>query len=146
MFHCGFANATRIFCVDLIGRSWRTWKTNQVTLTWWIYYNLNKIIHVYLGPLHTQAKSRDHGIVRAQRKVSRGLFNIPRHGPSIIVWSHMWPGPQPNAISMNLYSCGASHMVKSNKSTVMNVWSAMVSRFCVRPTLKRWFSKIIQDH
>ena len=26
----------------------------------------------YLGPLHTQAKSRDHEIVRAQKKVSKG--------------------------------------------------------------------------
>jgi hypothetical protein len=26
------------------------------------------------------------------------------HGPSSVVWSHMWPGPQLNVISMNFYS------------------------------------------
>jgi hypothetical protein len=26
--------------------------------------------------------------------------------PQGVVWSHMWPGPQPNAISMNSYTCG----------------------------------------
>jgi hypothetical protein len=27
---------------------------------------------------------------------------------------------------------------------VVGIWSAMVSRFCVSPTSKRWFLKIIQ--
>jgi hypothetical protein len=35
-------------------------------------------------------------------------------------------------------------MIKENKSTVVNIQSAMVSQFCVRPASKRWFSKIIQ--
>ena len=39
--------------------------------------------------------------------------------------SHMWPDPQLHAISMNFYSCGSS-------------------RFCDRPTYKRWFLKIVQ--
>ena len=34
------------------------------------------------------------------------------HGSSNVVGTHMWLGPQPNAISMNSYSCGASHMIK----------------------------------
>ena len=34
------------------------------------------------------------------------------HGPSSVVWSHMWPGPQPNAISMYVYPLGSSHMIK----------------------------------
>ena len=66
------------------------------------------------------------------------------HGSSSVVWSHMWPGPQPNAISMNFYLCGSSRMIKYNKSKVMSILSAMVSRFCVRPTSKSWFLKIIQ--
>jgi hypothetical protein len=66
------------------------------------------------------------------------------HGPSSVLWSHMWPGPQPNAISMNFSSCGSVHMIKWNKPTVVTVWSPMVSRFCVRPTSKRWFLKIVQ--
>jgi hypothetical protein len=48
-------------------------------------------------------------------------------------------GPQPNAISMDFYLCGSSHMIKQNKSMVVIVQSAVVSRFCVRPTFKRWF-------
>ena len=27
---------------------------------------------------------------------------------------------------------------------IVSVWSDMVSRFCVRPTFKRWFFKMIQ--
>ena len=34
------------------------------------------------------------------------------HRPSSVMWSHMWPGPQPNATSMNFYSCGSSCMIK----------------------------------
>ena len=30
------------------------------------------------------------------------------------------------------------------KSMIVSVHIAMVSRFCVRPTYKRWFSKIVQ--
>ena len=52
--------------------------------------------------------------------------------------------PQPNAILINFSSCGSSHMIKYNKSTVVSVRSATVSWFCVRPTSKRWFLKIIQ--
>ena len=33
-------------------------------------------------------------------------------GPSSVVWSHMWPGSRPNAISMNFYSCRSSRMIK----------------------------------
>jgi hypothetical protein len=35
-------------------------------------------------------------------------------------------------------------MMKKNNPTVVSVRSAVVSRFCVRPTSKRWFLKIIQ--
>ena len=35
-----------------------------------------------------------------------------RHGPSSVVWSHMRLGPQSNAISMNFYTRGSSHMIK----------------------------------
>ena len=71
------------------------------------------------GPLHTRAKSRDHEFVRAHKKVSKGHRpNTPLkscdcdHGPSSVMWSHMWPGPQPNAISMSYHPCGSSHMIK----------------------------------
>ena len=32
----------------------------------------NHLLEVGLGALHTRAKSREHGIVRAQKKVSKG--------------------------------------------------------------------------
>ena len=35
-------------------------------------------------------------------------------------------------------------MIKQNKSVVVSVGSAMVSRFGVRPTSKRWFLKIVR--
>ena len=69
------------------------------------------------------------------------------HGPSSVVWSHIWLGPQPNAIWMNCYSCGSSHVMKDNKSTIVSVRSAMVLWLCVRPTSKTWFWKISpSDH
>ena len=34
------------------------------------------------------------------------------HKSSSVMWSHMWPGPQPNAITMNFYLCKSSHMIK----------------------------------
>jgi hypothetical protein len=104
-----------------------------------------------LGPLHTWAKSRDHEIVRAQKKVSKSCPNTSLTSYSVVmdqfssvVWSHMWLGPQPNAISIYFYSCGLSHTIKENKSAVVSIWSAMVFRFCGRPISKRWFFKIIQ--
>ena len=42
------------------------------------------------------------------------------------------------------YSSGSSHMMKCNKSIVVRFRSAMVTRFCDRPTSKRWFLKIVQ--
>jgi hypothetical protein len=41
---------------------------------------MKKIVQ-YLGPLHTQAKSRDHDIVRAQKEVSKGP---PKHTSKIM--------------------------------------------------------------
>jgi len=37
-----------------------------------------------LGPLHTRAKSRDHEIVRAQKKVSKGRPNTPPKSCSVV--------------------------------------------------------------
>jgi hypothetical protein len=44
---------------------------------------------------------------------------------------------------MDFDSCGSSHMINENKPMVVSVWSAMVSRFYVMPTSKRWFLKIV---
>ena len=40
--------------------------------------------NVCLGPLHTRAKSRDHEIVRAQRKCPKA---VPIHLQNHVVWS-----------------------------------------------------------
>ena len=64
---------------------------------------------------------------------------------TIVVWSHMVTGPLTKCcvqwISIHAES---SHMRKYNKSMVVSVWSAMVFWFCVGPTSKRWFFKIVQ--
>ena len=41
-------------------------------------------LHEDLGPLHTQAKCRDHEIVRAQKKVSKGRPKIPPKSCSVV--------------------------------------------------------------
>ena len=51
------------------------------------------------------AKSRDHEIVRSQRKVSRGGPPTPPKASSVIT------GPPANAVSMAIYSCRVSHMI-----------------------------------
>ena len=48
------------------------------------------------------------------------------HAPSSVVWSRMWPGPHPNAISMDFYSYRPSRMIKYNKPTVVSIQSATV--------------------
>jgi hypothetical protein len=35
-------------------------------------------------------------------------------------------------------------MIKFNKPTIVSIWSAMVSRLCVRLTSKMYFLKIVQ--
>ena len=48
----------------------------------------NHLLEVGLGALHTRAKSREHGIVRAQKKVSKGRPMADQqcgHRPSSVV-------------------------------------------------------------
>ena len=77
--------------------------------------------------------------------------HVVGHGPSRVVWSHMRPNPQPNAISMNFYYCMSSHMITQNHvvQSVLCYERGLECHvswwFCVRPTTsKRWFFKIIQ--
>ena len=44
-----------------------------------------------------------------------------------------------------LFMRGSSRMIYYNKSTVVRFQNAMVSEFCVRPTSKKWFLKIVQE-
>ena len=47
MFHdCRFASATRVFCVNIIHRSWRTWKWNQITPTYFVLYSFYSHVQV----------------------------------------------------------------------------------------------------
>ena len=89
------------------------------------------------GPLHTRAKSRNHEIRGAQKNCQKANLKDTSeimyggHGPSSVVWSHMWLGTQPNVQSMNFYSCMIlTHDKIFKKSTVVKFWSAMVSRLC----------------
>ena len=43
----------------------------------------------HLGPLHTRAKSRDHEIVRAQMKVSKGRPNTPPKSCGVVTDSQV---------------------------------------------------------
>jgi hypothetical protein len=80
------------------------------------------LVHVRepLGPLHTRAKSRDHEIVRAQMKVSKGHRSNtpPKSSCSVVTGPRVYcevicdRSPRPNASSMIVYSCRPSHMIK----------------------------------
>jgi hypothetical protein len=60
-------------------------KVDGVELKWYMYINTTQTIIVSTrGPLHTRAKSRDHEIVRAQSKVSKGRPNIPPKSCSVV--------------------------------------------------------------
>ena len=67
-----------------------------------------------IGPLHTQAKSRDHEIVSPEESVQRPSQHTSK---TMVVWSRirvksMGPVPLPNVILKEFYSCGSSRMVK----------------------------------
>ena len=91
------------------------------------------------GPLHRRVKSRDHEIVRAQKKVS-----VQNH----VVWSrillecnvksHVTGSSTKRYFSEFLVMrvLTSSHMMKLNKPTVVGVRSAMVSRVLYRAHLR----------
>ena len=43
-----------------------------------------EMLPIGLGPLHTRAESRDHKIVRVQKKVSKGHPNTPPKSCSVV--------------------------------------------------------------
>ena len=47
-------------------------------------FGSNFAVALSLGPLHTQAKSRDHDIVKTQKKVSKGRPNTPPKSSSVV--------------------------------------------------------------
>ena len=83
---------------------WNVQKTKQLFLG---SQNLSRMVslrHSYLGPRHTRAKSRDHGIVRAQKKVPKGHPNAP-----------------PNSCSVKSYVTGPSTKCYFNELLFMRV-------------------------
>ena len=74
----------------------------------------------------------------------------PTHLQNHVVWSRTFKCSVKPYVTRSSNKCyfneflfmrGSSHMIKSNKSTVVSVRNAMVSQFCVRPTSKKWFWK-----
>ena len=77
------------------------------------------------APLHKQAKSRDHEITRAQKKVPKGHLNTP--SKSCSVKPHV-TGPSTQMLFQRTSNhTGSSHMIKYNKPMVVSVQSAMIS-------------------
>ena len=93
--------------------------------------------HTSQEPWPWNCESPKESVQRPSHHTSKIMLGD--HKSSSVVWSHMYLGPQPNAISMNFYPCRSSHIIKYNKSTDVGIWSTMVSRFCVKPTSERWF-------
>ena len=93
------------------------------------------------GPLRTRAKSRDHEIVRTQKKWPKA---VPK------TWNVV-TGPQvkcedicDRALTQMLFQwvesiyLGSFCMIIYNKSTVVRFWSPWSPGFCVKPTSKRY--------
>ena len=101
------------------------------------------------GALHTRTNSRNHEIVRSQKKVSKdhpnrlpkacGVVRDPQIDCEVIC---EWTLNQ-MLFQWNLYSHGSSHTIGWNKSTVVSVHSAMVSRFCDKPNS---FQMVFKNH
>ena len=106
---------------------------------------LIKVDEANSGPLHRhEPRVMTMKLWEPKRSVQRPSQDTYGNMPSTVVWSHMWLGPQPKAISVNLYSYGVlTHDKIWKKSTIVRFRSVMVSRFYVRPTSKKWFWKII---
>ena len=101
----------------------------KLVLQEFLYFHQNRLqeyIHGNLGNLSTSLKGH---FTHEPRAVTMNLWEPKRKCPKVIlthlqnhvvwsrilkcsVWNPMWPGPQPNAISMNGHSCRSSHMIK----------------------------------
>ena len=103
---------------------WICWGSREflLQLIWWIFG-----CFAHWNAAYTSGESKGH-FTHEPRAVTKKLWEpkrkhskaAPRHFQNHVVWSwtlsvvwnHMWPAPQPNAISMNFYSHGLSHMIK----------------------------------
>ena len=73
---------------------------------------MEQLINFDWGPVHTQAKSRDHKIVRAQKKCPKA---VPRHFQNHVVWSRTLKfSVKPYVTGPSIHP-GSSHMIKYNK-------------------------------
>ena len=101
---------------------------------------------LYLVPPLTRAKSRDHKLVRAQKKMSKGhpkalpkshsvVTALKCSGKSYVI------GPRSMLFQTISIHVGSSHIINKRLWDFKVPWSP---GFCVRPPSKRWFLKIIQ--
>ena len=66
--------------------------------------------HMSQEPQPWNCESHQKSVQRPSQYTSKIMQR--GHGPSSVVWSHMWMGPQPNSISMNFYSYMSSHIIE----------------------------------
>ena len=73
---------------------------------------------------------------------------VPRHLQNHVVRSRVLKYSVKSFVTIPstkcYFQCGSSCMIQQNKSTVVSVWTTMVSWFCVRPICNMWFLKAIQ--
>ena len=97
------------------GVCWKTWEANDCQLC--TISPLLELTHSLRATSHTcqelwpwNCESPKESVQKQSQHTSKLMWC--GHGSSSVMRSHMWPGPQSNATSMNVYSCGFSHMIK----------------------------------
>ena len=133
-FYCGYTIllTTSTIASNYLVLTWNSWPT--ITL------------------LHRRLRATSHHGPRAvtmelweyKRKCQKA---VPRHFQTHIVWSQTLKCSVKSYVTRASTVCYFNEILfmrilihdKKSISTIMSVQSAMVSRFCVRPTSKRWF-------
>ena len=124
----------------------RQWHLNETCMTVIFLLHLD-VWRQNQGPLHTWTKSRDHEIVRAQKKVFKGRPNIPPELCSVVTTLKCIVKSYVTGSLTKCYFNDIMHVLTHDKIEYVNGCErleCMVSRCCVRPTSKRWFLRIIQ--
>ena len=65
--------------------------------------------HTSQEPWPRSCESPKESVLRPSQDISKIMHR--GHKPSSVMWSHAWPSPQLNVISMNSYSHESSHMI-----------------------------------
>ena len=115
-----------------------------------IFLMLMRVLSATLGPLpHTSrepwpwnCESPEESVQRPSQDTSEIMYC--GHEFPCVEWSHMWLGPQPNAISMDFYSCGFSHIIKRINQRLWVFGVSWSPGFVLGLPPRDVFSKIIQ--